>query len=354
MRNNWRFWTSVTCSALFLNACATKPVPGDYGLGLKTTEIVNHVRCEARAAIARVTMDRFNDPKNSEALKTLNNTARRLALEVPSKNPKLSIKSSESAGGEGSYSEFDALISHFFDSETSRFDKRLKSDPKVAQLLGIVEEFSTTAIGYQFTFTITENNNFSLLSVFSNNVSSGIFSAMPKGNIDRRRRNKRAFTIIEKIETLVFDERIVDPKNPNSLCNEHTNLSANRIYPISGKIGLLETFDTFAKLVLEEGLGRLDFIKSGTKKISSGAFVDTLTFTTTFGGSIDPTIVISPVGTLGSFARGSSTLVANRTDEHQLLLTLLYPQGRKNIDNAIQLVSQRLRDERLNGIFPGQ
>ena len=82
----------------------------------------------------------------------------------------------------------------------------------------------------------------------------------------------------------------------------------NWTYPITGRIGLDEVVRTY--FVLDRG---------GTELRS---FSDQLSFTTTIGGSIKPSVELNPLAGQLRLTEASGSLVANRTDVHKVRIVI--------------------------------
>jgi hypothetical protein len=107
---------------------------------------------------------------------------------------------------------------------------------------------NASAIAYEFTFTITENNNASgdvLWEIPFQN--GGGFSLKADADSSRQRESTRFFKIVDSFEEL---RRLA--------CNREA-LEKKWVYPISGEIGIYEVVATFAKL---QRLSRVEPIRS--------------------------------------------------------------------------------------------
>jgi hypothetical protein len=149
------------------------------------------------------------------------------------------------------------------------------------------------AIAYEFTFTITENNNASGdISWDIPFLNGGDFSLVANAGSERQRFSRRNFRIVETFDDL----RKAD-------CSPET-LEKNLIYPIAGEIGIYEVVTTFAKLqrftklttpvVTPDNPGPPGFDPTAEPQ-GTFRFADTLTFTTTFTGGVNPSLTLNPV-----------------------------------------------------------
>jgi len=150
---------------------------------------------------------------------------------------------------------------------------------------------TVSAVAYEFTFDIAENNN------AKGDISWGIqfpnggnFSLAANADSERQRHSKRNFRIVD-----TFDEL------RKARCDPET-LEKNLIYPIAGEIGIYEVVTTYANLQRSVGLDPLGphqqppFDKTlGEPKNQVFRFADTLTFTTTFSGGVNPSFTLTSV-----------------------------------------------------------
>jgi len=245
---------------------------------------------------------------------------------------------------------FDNLIQpKFYNKETGKFNpilgelidgdgtKDLKTE------LSIVEKFAHSGVGYEFTLTTTENNNASMGAlIFDFPLSVGAARLGLGGTLNRERQNERTIKLAETIENIVFDKDLMKLK----ICNEHDfNRREDYIYPITGRINLLDSFSTYAGLVLKAGLGDEGQIKgfkdkSALGKISSQDLTDVILFTTTVDGSANPSVTLDPLRTSANLTSGSIGLSNRRIDRHQLRL-IIQEQNVAEILNKLEIESFR-------------
>lgn len=348
-----------------LTACAIRPlpenrmtndVPGDTQYYTVTTAIVQRIRCEARHAIAKVSMGFIiNDLLDFK--------------DKASTKEELEILDQMTADGKFS---FDRIIDSFYtpgaqDPETrefssGRFDPRVTAleygsgANKLGQELEVLAAFSNSGVGYQFEFEITENNdveggvlNFRLPFNVASRFDVGV-----GGGYKRERKNKRTFTIVERIQDIVFDEELSSAEAGQRVgyrgqCNERNfDERTNRHFPIYGKIDLFDSFSTFAGLVvnLKVGQDKIDGFdepgaKTGLAKYSSQDLTDVITFTTEVSGSVKPAIVLDAIPNTFRLVSGEVALKGKRVDTHKLTLIL---QQKDVVDILEKLELERLRN----------
>jgi len=163
-----------------------------------------------------------------------------------------------------------------------------------------------TAIGYDFTFDIDEDNNatngklkFERPGFRDGSNTTWEFT----GSSTRKRKNKRVFRIVERLEKL-------NAAN----CSEGAT-RANWVYPITGAVGMGEVLRTYI------GLERLTDFGTGLKSDST-VFSEELEFTTEFGGGVTPTLELATIA--GKFRLTNATIFAEakRKDIHSLTVAL--------------------------------
>jgi hypothetical protein len=167
-----------------------------------------------------------------------------------------------------------------------------------------------TVIGYDFSFEISEDNNATKGKLKYERAgfrkeSKTIWELT--GSSTRTRKNKRDFRIIERLMEL-----------NEEVCWEGAR--ANWVYPITGSIGLDEVIRTYVDLEL---LTR--FRQDNSKKFNGKlpvVFSEELTFTTEFGGGIQPTLELATIA--GKFRLTNATIFgeAKRKDIHSVTVAL--------------------------------
>jgi hypothetical protein len=161
--------------------------------------------------------------------------------------------------------------------------------------------YKTASVAYEFNFDITEDNNASADGTWVLPYSlGGSFSLTANAGLNRTRHTTRNFKIVDTFEEL----RKMQCDTPA--------LRENLIYPIAGDIGVYEVVRTFIKLQ------QIDNPKSG----EVFAFGDTLMFTTTLFGGVQPKLVISPVTDRFRLASADGDFSAKRNDVHTVTLAL--------------------------------
>ena len=81
---------------------------------------------------------------------------------------------------------------------------------------------------------------------------------------------------------------------------------------ITGSIGLRKVVETFVEISEQGG--------------AKDSFVDTLTFTTEVGGSLNPSVKLNPVPNSFRLVSANATLAADRKDVHRVVISLVFPQ----------------------------
>lgn len=270
--------------ALALSGCATQPLPQDYA-GVDTYGIVKQIRCEAREAI------------QDYAIAYLRSSG------LPAEAADL-----ERNGFAG-------------------FDKsRLPPDVRKTVL-----RYNRSAITYDFSFDITETNDAVASARFLETLNRGLFNLDVGAGIKKKRKNVRGFRVSDDMETLVSTVS-------DNYC-QGTAKERNGLYPITGKIGLDELVHTFFDLNQTGNLAP----KRGE---SVPVIADTIEFTTSLSGGLNPTIQLRPVGTGFQLVNAGLDLDATRVDIHQVVIALALPP--KDVPKAVaQKTGEMWIDEQL-------
>lgn len=267
------FYKSLLLIYIFLPACSILPFPEDAS-GVQTQQIAAKIKCETRSALKRIVLDVIRDPK--------------------------------SPGFERNRKVADDIDANESILQNKLYFKRLSKDASSA-----LEKYDGAAIGFDFTFTMTENNsvqgNMNLLSTVGLGTDALNFSA---GNT-RERKNIENFRITQTLANFF---------QPKIQCHDY-NGSGNYIYPITGEIGMYIILKRFFDL--NEGG---DLNTSLADKTS--LYAVTATFTTSFTGSVNPKIVIIPLGKSYGVPDAGITAAATRSDIHTVVIALSLPPDR--------------------------
>lgn len=254
--------------------CSVHPLPED-ATGINTFEVIRKIRCEARTAIIESAVNLLR--KSKEA------AVRSLAERI-SQNHNLLNKD----------------IYKKVDRETEIF----------------LRKYDDTAIGFDFTFTMTENNDVSADIGFVSKVFNGSDSLGFRSSNGRERQNIRNVRITDTIESLI---------EQRTNCDRYAT-GVNLIYPITGNIGLFEVLDTFFNLNEVAPIA----VNADDK---TTLFADTLKFTTTFSGSVGPGLTITPLGKNYGLSAGAFSAESKRSDVHTLVIAISLPPERQVISN---------------------
>jgi hypothetical protein len=194
------FW--LLALVLSCAACSTHPLPQDV-TGYNTSEIVRKIRCETRDAVKKRVLDEL-DKYNPQL------AARVRAETLPLRNLN--------------------QVRQFLRKEVqAAFDK-----------------YDQSAVAYDFTFDITEDNKISTSANLTNPFSRrGPLIIGPNASDDQSRQNTRNFRTADTFEELVT-------KLDNYCARSQT--TKNWSYPITGTIGISELVDSFLDLNESGGL----------------------------------------------------------------------------------------------------
>jgi hypothetical protein len=253
-----------------LAACSTHPLPDDLSRETSTS-IIHNIRCEAKGEVRR----------QVESLLVQSRSAAVRALAPEKVIEKLATIRAQ--------------------------------DPALADT---IERYSATAIAYGFEFHITENNNNSASALFSipfvaakAPTDRGSFSLGLSGGANLTREAERSIKMVENFKELAALD-----------CSQAVQQRANLLYPITGSIGMAEVIKTFLKLG-ESGVG------GPTPTTGADAtFSDHVTFTTKLQGKVTPTIALAPLHDSFRLVNATASIGAERTDVHDMLVTLVFPK----------------------------
>jgi hypothetical protein len=183
-------------------------------------------------------------------------------------------------------------------------------------------KFRKAVIGYEFQFTITEQNNKDSSASFALPFQEGRFSFGITANKDLKRESDRNFKFVETFEDVIAANCARGPREKNFK------------YPITGEIGLAEVVETFIRL---EQLTSLSdgAVKFGTRVAT---FSDKLIFTTAFGGNVSANLDMN-AGPLNSLrlAKASAGIAADRSDVHKVTIALAVdtPRGETSLPRSL-------------------
>lgn len=247
-----------------LAGCAIHPLPQDV-TGYDTYEIVAKIRCEAREAV----QDKAIALMGASTDARMNELARELAV------------------------------------DRSKF-KKFSSLPLSPAVKFFADKYAKTAIAYEFTFDITEDNADTGQIDFLSAVTHGAVKVGVNASDERSRQNVRHFQVSDTFGKLVGAE-IFCPQSGKG---------PNWVYPIAGRINIAEPIKQFIDLNEFQNLATLKDGKVPT-------LTDQLTFQTTLSGSVNPQLTLSPAqhGVLDASLNTS----AKRIDKHMVILGFSLP-----------------------------
>jgi hypothetical protein len=157
-----------------------------------------------------------------------------------------------------------------------------------------------TAIAYEFTFDIDEQNDASGDATWTLPLTGGAFSLRAQAGSDLERHAQRNFTIVDTFGDL---------RRTN--CSPEV-LEKNWIYPIAGEIGIYEVVATFVKLHRVENPADQETF----------SFHDTLQFTTFLGAGVRPKLDLTPVTDSTLVRLVKANLGAQRLDIHSVVIAV--------------------------------
>jgi hypothetical protein len=258
--------------ACTVGACAIHPLPQDV-TGVKTSEIVRKIRCEARQAI-------------------IDGRIRWLHHKYPE------------------VTDLDSL---------RRVTSSSSLDPRTRYYLDF---YGNTGIVYSFVLDGTETAGAVFTSDIIRPLTNSTTTITPTLGDSLSRDNIRTFTISDTFAKLL-------DRKTDHYCASVEASGPNYQYPIVGRIGVDEMIRTFIELAPEglqeaqnpdaNGLNLTEPTPSASNPI---AMVDTITFTTIVSAGVTPKVQFMPVGTNWQVADAMLPLAASRIDKHQVFIGL--------------------------------
>ena len=254
-------WLIPTVLSLGLTACAIHPLPEDV-TGMKTTQIVHRIRCEALDAV---------------------------------------LQAEERINGEI--------------ADTPQKVARQQTRLKVLSNIGIVLSFSLSG---------EEMNNINSASAtFQQPLHNGTFSLNANAGslgdtLDRQ--NIRTFTVVDNFAELTKPEKqkicATEPAGPNYAYPITGNIG------VAEMINTFVTLAIYQDLGAEQGKsGGAPSLGMNT----APTLVDTITFTTVLSVGVNPIWMLTPVGKAFQLTNASINLGVSRKDIHQVIVGLALP-----------------------------
>lgn len=281
----------ISTSAFLLVGCAIRPLPENV-TRYNTYDIVQKIRCEVRDGIRL---------RLRELLRFYGQNASLNAIE----------------SGELSYAGF------------LEFGvKELDPTPR-----RIIERYAKAVIAYEFDFDITEENKLTGNADFLNTFTRGTLTLKTSAGQEQKRQNQRNFKAIDNFDNLVSTpimERVCARLEARIGRKFSQSQPKNYRYPITGSLGLSEVIDTFLQL---NQSGNLVGNTKENPKLPTMA--DTMTFTTTVNGGVNPSVKLSTAGTGLKLAEAGLDATVKRVDEHKLVMALTLPREDQGVPVAV-------------------
>jgi hypothetical protein len=281
-------------------ACSIRPIPPDVTRH-STYLIAQRIRCEFRVAIKDLVQ------------KALIQEYRGIADEL--------------ADGRLGYDAF--------------FKKRLVTLDPVTR--GMIERYRAAVIAYDFDFDISEENNLSGGIGLTDLLSRGPLTLGITAKDERKRQDKRNFKLVDQ-----FEELTTSPVMDRVCVRDGLSIAdRNHSYPIDGSLNLAEMLGSFISLVQSANL-----IGDSGNATSIPTFADTLTFTTTLSGTINPKLTLTPAGSALQISSAELSVTKARIDTHKLIVALTLPsaagprtvaQSRSELERAAVFELERQR-----------
>jgi len=259
----------VSCA---LGGCSIHPIPKDV-TGYDTATIVRKIRCEARDAIRNVVLEILHRGGRHQEVQEITDdfSLRQLSL--------------------------------------NSWEQTTLND---VQNIGIVYDFSLQG---------DETDNLMLNATILEPFKNGMATVAPSFGNKIERNNVRTFTVSDSFASLSK----LGKKNRNH-CHFGASASSgpNYEYPIAGRIGLDEMVKTFVRLAvsgdLVTGQGITDVTTDDIlSPAATPTMVDTLIFTTTVNGGLQPGVTLTPA-TGVQLSNTSLNASITRMDTHEVVI----------------------------------
>jgi hypothetical protein len=261
---------AVVAATLAVAGCSIHPLPEDV-TGLNTHQIVRQIRCEARAALTDMITEVLEKSKD---------------LEVRAIGRQYKDKPDSIAGF--SYTAFSA--------------------PRLVQYRETFKLFYDAGLAMNFDLDMSEQNNLDTGLGFAQTFAHASLTLGFVADAHRTRQNDRIFTVTDTFSGIL--------KIPPKYCTPQYIAGENFKYPLAGHIGIIKTLKDFVDLTLFDSLANKDDVKGPP------TMTDTLTFTTTLTGSVNPVVLFTPVTNAFHVANVSATGEAIRSDVHKVTIGL--------------------------------
>jgi hypothetical protein len=215
------------------------------------------------------------------------------------------------------------------------FNSRPRSRDHVAKIV------AATSIGFDFVFSMTEDNDLTGGRVTVEKGDS--HTASLTASAQRKRKNDRTFRIIEDLADIAKAD-----------CSERPG--SNLAYPISGSLRVDDVVRTYIQLErltdLDDEEGRLPDRKHAleTAGLNNGVFSESLSFKTTMTLGARPTLTLEAV--VGSVRVTSASVngQAKRNDSHTLIIAFAQTPGFKDENRK----ARRARGDRSRLVGKGE
>lgn len=330
----------------FVSGCSIAPDIADV-TPLDTAAVVRHVECETRIAILQ-----------------------NIAAHIQASEVNYEV----AANGDAVFGSTDLMSAMERLRHLSLGDLyRLSQDNP--ELANYIFAWDTVVIGFNYTFDTTESNNNSGGLNFSFPVGTHTLKLDATSNLDKKRQNKKTFTVIASVANLLQSRACLSPSmvalnrgiaepsyspiGPRGIPDKETGANivrsqvSNPIVPITGSIGMTDVLETFAAVwrYNQGGQSRMTALQARAPtsygvlpgglainmKAPDGDYSQTLSFTTTVKGKINPTIEVSG----SNLTKGTLTSEHSRTDKHDLIIVISAPNNQEILESVER--SQKLR-----------
>jgi hypothetical protein len=304
----------IIAASFSIGGCAIHPLTDDIiSARMDTVSIVRHIRCEARAAFVLAIADYFQNHEQFD-------------VGSPTDLVGARIRSGE-------------ITTQTLNSHLKEVDKQAAAN---------VLNYEDVAIGYDFSFDMTEDNGYTAQVDLLQVLTGGSTGLGLKAGGDFQRQTVRIFRVSDTFRGLFKLDDIDCPPDD----------SVDFAHPVRGNIGISEMVKTFIQLNVSEHLvGPKD-----AEKVP--VLSDTFNFQTTLSGSASPAITLSPVGHRYGLADANIAASGSRKDIHKVIVAMSLPikPGQREVGGAVgvglvgtpRVIPPRSAGERVNRALDDQ
>jgi hypothetical protein len=293
----------LALSTSAVSACAVHPLPDDFAMDA-SAEIVNKVRCEFQSVLKDEVVASL---ETADAGSPLNKWARYYA--------------------DGYWGTKDLR------DKVKEYKDRGMLDDKQKEIISKIEFFQDVSVSYKFVFDIKEKNRNMLDASINIPISHGELKLGLQSGGDFTRQGIRKIDRSESFAQLLGYVEPTEgpsvPKRPLLPCRDIAVQHENGIYPITGRIGMREFFQTYL------AVHQKHVDKSGVEThLPPQTFEDELTFTSMVKAGGKPEYTLAPVVGKPTLASLVADTGFEKTDVHKVTIALTIKEMKKPEDTG--------------------